>query len=73
VQDGETGLLVPAEDANALRAAMGRLLGDQALRDRLGGAGRRVAEGFDWSVIAEEYRVVYERVIAGRQAVSETA
>jgi glycogen synthase len=73
VQDGETGLLVPAEDAKALRAAMARLLGDQALRDLLGEAGRRVAEGFDWSKIAQEYRAVYERVIAGRQAVSETA
>src|SRR5438128_1352855 len=40
VVDGETGLLVPAGDMAALRAALGRLLGDAELRARLGSAGR---------------------------------
>jgi glycosyltransferase involved in cell wall biosynthesis len=49
VVDGETGLLVPALDPAALRAALERLLGDAGLRRRLGDAGRARARGaFSW-------------------------
>jgi glycosyltransferase involved in cell wall biosynthesis len=49
VVDGETGIVVPARDPAALRAALERLLGDRELRSRLGAAGRRRArEGFSW-------------------------
>ncbi len=41
VEDGETGLLVRPRDAPALREAVERLLGDEALRARLGAAGAR--------------------------------
>ena len=40
VEDGVTGLLVPAGDVDALRAALERLLGDRELRHRLGQAAR---------------------------------
>lgn len=40
VVDGETGLLVPPGDPAALRSALESLLGDAALRRRLGEAGR---------------------------------
>jgi glycosyltransferase involved in cell wall biosynthesis len=43
VVDGETGLLVAPGDADALRDALGRLLGDPALRRRLGAAARERA------------------------------
>lgn len=39
VRDGETGLLVPAGDVDALEAALTRLVRDGALRRRLGAAG----------------------------------
>ena len=39
VRDGETGLLVPVGDVDALTAALTRLVGDPALRQRLGKAG----------------------------------
>ena len=44
VEDGVDGLLVPQGDVAALRAAVERLLGDAALRRRLGEAARRKAQ-----------------------------
>lgn len=60
VQDGVTGTLVPPHDAGALRAALQRYLGDEALRLDHGAAGRRrVLAEFDqvavWRAIAAEY------------------
>jgi glycosyltransferase involved in cell wall biosynthesis len=43
VADGETGVLVPPRDVDALRDATSRLLADPALRQRLGDAARAVA------------------------------
>jgi glycosyltransferase involved in cell wall biosynthesis len=64
--DGETCLAVPPGDAGALAAGLGRLLGDPALRDRLGRAGReRVLRHFTWARAAEgtvaRYREAMER------------
>jgi glycosyltransferase involved in cell wall biosynthesis len=39
--DGEAGILVPPGDADALRAGVARLLGDESSRTRLGATGRR--------------------------------
>jgi glycosyltransferase involved in cell wall biosynthesis len=48
VADGETGLLVPVDDPDALASALARLLRDDALADRLGAAAPlRVARRFD--------------------------
>jgi glycosyltransferase involved in cell wall biosynthesis len=53
---GETGLLVPPRDPNALADALIELLDDQAKRSRFGANGRRLAEErFD-------QRLVFERV-----------
>lgn len=41
IVDGATGLYVPPGDADALRAAVARLLADPAAAERLGRAGRR--------------------------------
>jgi glycosyltransferase involved in cell wall biosynthesis len=48
VEDEVTGLLVPARDAVALRAAIERLLSDVGLRRRLGAAARERARA-EWS------------------------
>jgi glycosyltransferase involved in cell wall biosynthesis len=48
VAHGETGLLVPPRDADALARALEQLLADTALRERMGQAARqRVLEHFD--------------------------
>jgi len=51
VGDGESGLLVPPADADALRVALERLLADAHLRARLGAGGRRRVEDFAPEVI----------------------
>jgi glycosyltransferase involved in cell wall biosynthesis len=49
VRDGETGLLVPPQRPDELRAAIDRVLGDRELRERLGTAGRALAgETLGW-------------------------
>jgi glycogen synthase len=61
VVDGETGLLVPPRDVPALRQALERLVGDEALRRRMGGAGReRIREHFSWDRFASETVRAYE-------------
>jgi glycosyltransferase involved in cell wall biosynthesis len=48
IEDGATGLLAPPGDRAALAAALARLIGDPALRARLGAAGEaRVRSQFD--------------------------
>jgi glycosyltransferase involved in cell wall biosynthesis len=66
VADGETGVLVEPDDAAGLGAALGRLADDDALRIRLGDAGRsRVREQFDPADAARRVVAVYEELLAG--------
>jgi rhamnosyl/mannosyltransferase len=59
-QHEQTGLVVPAGDAGALRAALLRLMGDAALRRRLGRQGRaRVEDEFTVSRLRERLRALY--------------
>jgi rhamnosyl/mannosyltransferase len=68
---GESGLVVPPEDAASLREALERLTGDPALRLRLGtGARARVESEFTAAVMAERTVAVYERVLGRAVAAS---
>ena len=56
VRHGETGLLIPPDDAPALTGAVERLLDDAELRRRMGREGRRVVEReYTWRATAEQY------------------
>ncbi|MFG2328355.1 glycosyltransferase family 4 protein [Streptomyces sp. NPDC048604] len=67
--DGETCLAVAPGDAGALAAALGRVLGDSALRARLGAGGRaRVLERFTWARAAQGTAELYREAIARQGA-----
>jgi len=65
VRDGVEAILTPPGDAAALADALARLLGDPALRLRLGHAGRTRALGFAWPAVADAVLGVYARVLGG--------
>ena len=70
VRDGETGLMVDAEQVEAVSEAVERLLGDEALRARLGAAGRRAVEShYNWDRVARDLRTIgHELGVSARQA-----
>ena len=71
VVDGQTGFLVPPRDANALAAALGRLIQDPATRARFGKAGRdRAASVFSVPVHALRMQEIYDEVLPGRRVPS---
>jgi len=60
VEHGVTGLVVPRGNADAIANAMTSLLGDPALRHRMGQAGRqRALRLFDWDRTAEQLEQIY--------------
>jgi N-acetyl-alpha-D-glucosaminyl L-malate synthase BshA len=67
VEDGVSGLLVPAGDVDALARAVQRLIGDPAARATLGQAARKRAQGqFSADQIVPRYIELYERVVSHR-------
>ena len=62
ILDGETGLLVPPSDAEALSLALGELAGDAFKRKRLGAAGReRVESHFSLQIMTDKIEALYQR------------
>jgi mannosyltransferase len=67
IRDGDTGVLVPPGDVDALTAALEPLLGDPAEAAAMGGrARRRVLAEFSVDAEAEKIVEVYRRVWAAR-------
>ena len=63
--DGETALLVPPGDSDALAAKIRIALDDAELRDRIGAAGRqRVIERWTWRHTAEGTLEQYRALLA---------
>ncbi|HXV85535.1 MAG TPA: glycosyltransferase family 4 protein [Gemmatimonadales bacterium] len=65
VRHGQTGLLVPHGQAEALAAALLHLAGDRELVERLGRAARRFAEGFTWDGAAAATEAHLHETIRG--------
>ena len=64
VQDGETGILVPPEDAAALAQGIVRVLENREEARRLGAAARqRVLTHYTISAVARQYEALYEELV----------
>ncbi len=60
----ESGLISPPGNVQVLAESIMRLLDDSDLRFRLADEGRkRVVEKFDWEIIADKYRRIYDKHI----------
>ncbi|MBK7663023.1 MAG: glycosyltransferase [Sterolibacteriaceae bacterium] len=68
-QNGTTALVVPAQDASQLAAALARLLGDAALRQRLGEAARAHCAGhFGLETMLDKMEAVFRNVVSAARA-----
>jgi glycosyltransferase involved in cell wall biosynthesis len=65
LRDGRDCLMVGVDDPAALAGALGRVIGDRHLRERLIEAGRETAARFTWAACAEHHEHIYRRIHAG--------
>jgi glycosyltransferase involved in cell wall biosynthesis len=66
VTDGETGILVAKNDAQALADAMITLIGNSTLAENMGRAARkRALDLFSWDQVAERMYTIYDRLYGG--------
>ena len=71
IRDGETGVLVPCDDAAALAAALARLLDRPEEATRLGACGQALVERrHPWPAIAREYLALCVEVAAAHNRVA---
>jgi glycosyltransferase involved in cell wall biosynthesis len=65
VQEGRNGFLVPAGNAEAMAAAVIRLLKDESLRQALGEQARLSVDDFSVEKMLKDYSELYESISAG--------
>lgn len=64
IVDGETGALVPVENVAELRETLRAFLTRPEMRESMGNAARpRVQQSFPWTLVAEEYQSILEKVL----------
>lgn len=65
ITHGHDGLVVGNHDTAAMADAIGRLLSDKALRNRLGeNAKKSVQDYFDWDILTPKIEAIYHRVLS---------
>jgi len=66
VVDGETGILIPKEDATALAGALNDLIQDSEERERMGanGKARLVSKGWTWEAHGRRLADLHESIIS---------
>jgi glycosyltransferase involved in cell wall biosynthesis len=67
--DGETALLVPAQNPGAIADAVAKLIDDPELRLRVAGNGHREIQRFTWDAATD----AFERVLQAPPAISSTS
>jgi glycosyltransferase involved in cell wall biosynthesis len=68
IVDGQTGLLVPINDGEALARALRRAASDRSLRERLGANARQhVARAFGIERFVAEFTALYEELAAAKR------
>ena len=67
-EHGREALMTPRRDVDALAAALVELLDDDALRERLGHAGRQRALRYSWPAVADDVLAVYARLLGDASA-----
>lgn len=60
---GHAGLVVPADDTDALAGALARILGDSELRADLAAAGQLRAARWTWARCGAEHATIFRRVV----------
>jgi Glycosyltransferase len=73
LKHGETGLLVPDGDVEAMAEAVVRLTEDGSLAGRLSSGGRGLAARFDAGAVFARWEVLFGRVLSGSGCASEVA
>jgi phosphatidylinositol alpha-mannosyltransferase len=68
IRDGTDGVLVRAGDSEHLAWTIGRILGSEELRLRLGHAGRLRAEEFSWAQVGRQLEEYYVELCAQQAA-----
>lgn len=67
IKDGESGLVVPVEDADAFTQALRSVIADRALRERLrSGAQKCIAELPSFDTVLERYQASWQQALAHR-------
>ena len=66
IEEGRTGILVGADDVDAMVQAVRRLLSDPDLAERLSLNGRKRAEESSWDRVRQQWEQVFAGVLANR-------
>lgn len=73
IRDGETGVIIPPRDPEALARAIRSVLGDRPLRLRMASAASAAVRGLTWAATAETTLDVYRQAIARRKGIRSVA